>query len=244
VRDEGPGDEEEAPARSPRRAAAMGGALGLLAVLVIFGAVRILGRGRPVAQAPATAQSAALALPAATAETQVAAAAPGTPTANVPLFGATPLSTTEPAPSAPAPASASASSSASAAPSANDDDEPGPADDKGGTALKEWGQGPVNHPVVLKIKMDGAIERITGASGAMGFTISVPGRRSMSAVSDLARKDKRLASVNVVNTSRGAEITVRFKDGVPPYLAKAKGHKLEIAIGKERKVAKKKKAKH
>jgi len=96
--------------------------------------------------------------------------------------------------------------------------------------------------------MDGAIERITGAAGAMGFTISVPGRRSVSAASDLARKDKRLASVNVVNTSHGAEVSVQFKDGVPSYLAKARGDRLEIALGKDghSKVAKskKKKSKH
>jgi hypothetical protein len=93
--------------------------------------------------------------------------------------------------------------------------------------------------------MDGAVERITGAAGAMGFTISVPGRRSVSAASDLTRKDKRLASVNVVNTSHGAEISVQFKDGVPPYLARVKGDRLEIAIGKEghSKVAKSKKSK-
>jgi hypothetical protein len=93
--------------------------------------------------------------------------------------------------------------------------------------------------------MDGAIERINGAAGAMGFTISVPGRRSVSSASDLARKDKRLASVNVVNTSHGAEVSVQFKDGVPPYLAKVKGDRLEIAIGKEShsKVAKSKKNK-
>src|SRR5262249_33274764 len=101
------------------------------------------------------------------------------------------------------------------------------------------------HPVVLKIKMDGPIERINGAAGAMGFTISVPNRRSVASPSDLTRKDKRLASVNVVNTSHGAEISVQFKDGVPPYLAKVKGDRLEIAIGKEGhwKVAKKKKKK-
>ncbi len=171
------------------------------------------------------------------------AAAPGTPTANVPLFGATPLSTTEPAPgAAPAP-SALALAAPSAAPNAGDgDEEAAPGD---GRILKEWGQGSVSHPIVLKIKMDGAVERITGAAGAMGFTISVPGRRSVSASSELAHKDKRLASVTVVNNANGAEITVQFKDGVPPYLAKVKGDRLEIAIGKEghSKVAKKKKKK-
>jgi hypothetical protein len=138
--------------------------------------------------------------------------------------------------------SAAPSAAPSAQPLADGDDDPGPGD---GHIQKEWGQGTVSHPVVLKIKMDGPIETINGASGAMGFTISVPGHRSISSATDLTRKDKRLASVNVVNTSHGAEITVQFKDGVPPYLAKVKGDRLEIALGKEghSKIAKKKKHK-
>jgi hypothetical protein len=242
VRDEAMVEEEEPAAapRSPRRAAATGGALGLLAVLAIFGVTRLASRGH-VAAAPAEARTAVAALP--TAPELPPFAAPGTPTANVPLFGATPLSTTEPA--APAPtALASAAPSAAPMPGADTgEDEPGPS--SSGNA-KEWGQGSVSHPIVLKIKMDGAIDHINGASGAMGFTISVPGRRSVSTGTDLARKDKRLASVNVVNSSKGAEITVQFKDGVPPYLAKIKGDRLEIALGKEghSKVAKKKKKGH
>jgi hypothetical protein len=163
----------------------------------------------------------------------------------VPLFGQTPLSTTEPAPGAAPSAVASAAPAGAPAPGADSDDDGAPGGASDGRILKEWGQGTVSHPVVLKIKMDGAIEKISGAAGAMGFTISVPGRRSVSSASDLTRKDKRLASVNVVNTSHGAEISVQFKDGVPPYLAKVKGGVLEIAIGKEghSKIAKKKKKK-
>jgi hypothetical protein len=243
VRDDGMDEDEEAaglPPRTNKRAAAIGGVLGLLAVLAIFGVTRFAGtRGQTASAAAASDnRTAVAALPAAEAPA-VGSAAPGTPTANVPLFGATPLSTTEPA--APAP-SAVASAAPAAAPG---EDEPAPADGKGGPILKEWGQGAVQHPVVLKIKMDGAIERINGAAGAMGFTISLPNRRSVSSASELARKDKRLASVNVVNTSHGAEVTVQFKDGVPPYLAKVKGDKLEIAIGREghSKIAKSKKDK-
>jgi len=57
------------------------------------------------------------------------------------------------------------------------------------------------------------------------------------------RKDKRLASLQVVNNAHGAEVTVQFKDGVPPYLAKAKGDRLEIALGTEghKKVAERRK---
>ena len=248
VRDE-PADDDEVvlPMRSNRRAAAIGGALGLVAVLAIFGTTRFMGRGHTDGAQDGHAAVVAALPPAPETPAVTAATAPGTPTANVPLFGATPLSTTEPAPGATPPPSASAMASAapSSAPAAAPDDDGDTPPAASGGNPKEWGQGPVQHPVVLKIKMDGPIERITGAAGAMGFTVSVPGRRSVSSASDLTRKDKRLASVNVVNTSHGAEISVQFKDGVPPYLARVKGEKLEIAIGKEghTKVAKSKKSK-
>jgi hypothetical protein len=249
--------EDETTERAPRtnrRAAALGGALGLAAVLALFGASRYLGARTAVpsgtsADASLTAAPAQGALPAAAAASPSGAAALGTPMTNVPLFGATPLSTTEPVPPPPSPqASAVAlagtppSPDGAGAASGDSDDEPSLAD-KSGPGLKEWGQGSVAHPVVLKIKMDGPIERITGASGAMGFTLSIPDRRSLSTSHDFARKDKRLALVNVVNTSHGAEVTVQFKDGVPAYRAKAKGDRLEIALGTEghKKVAKKKK---
>jgi hypothetical protein len=259
VRDDGEddsaADEAKLPTnRGPRRAA-MGAALGLILVMAIFGVSRAMtSHGSTTASADGAASSASASVPALPAPSGTPAAlaqngAAGTPTANVPLFGATPLSTTEPVP-APTP---SAAALAAAAPGADTPDAPDGEDDgaapaaagdgKSGAPLKEWGQGSVTHPVTLKLKMDGPIERITGAAGAMGFTISLPDRRSVSATTDLARKDKRLASVNVVNTSHGAEVTLQFKDGVPPYLAKIKGDRLEIALGSEhgsKKVAKKK----
>lgn len=264
VRDDGEDEgNDEAPLpmmRGPRRAA-VGAALGLIMVLAIFGVSRAMSSRGANGAATANAEGASTAAPAlpsgdpAAASAPVPAApaalaqagAPGTPTANVPLFGATPLSTTETVPP-PAP-SASAAALAAAAPgddASEGDDDATPTttgDGKSGAPLKEWGQGSVTHPVTLKLKMDGPIERINGAAGAMGFTISLPDRRSVSSTTDLARKDKRLASVNVINTSHGAEVTLQFKDGVPPYLARVKGDRLEIALGSEhgaKKVAKKK----
>jgi hypothetical protein len=244
-RDESLTDEEEAPRPRPNhRAAALGGGLGLIAVLAIFGLTRLLsGHGHA---ATADAHATPTALPAGTADAP--AAGTGTPVANVPLFGATPLSTTEPL--APAPSAQAAAPGGAALPgpdgvpgAGDDDDGPAAGGDGKGPILKEWGQGSVGpHPVVIKLKLDGPIERISGAAGAQGFTINVPGRRSVSSATDLTRKDKRLASVNVVNTSHGAEVSVQFKDDVPSYQAKVKGDKLEISIAKgdHGKVAKKK----
>jgi hypothetical protein len=126
----------------------------------------------------------------------------------------------------------------SADPAMDDPSEDGESAGGGGEQMgsKEYGQGKVRNPVVLRIKMDGPVEALNGASGAMGFTISLPGRRSLStSSSELARKDKRIASLQVVNNAHGAEVTVQFKDGIPAYRAKAKGDKLEIALGTERK---------
>jgi hypothetical protein len=245
VRDEALSEDDEAP-RPPtnRRAAALGGGLGLIAVLAIFGLTRVIaGKSHAAADAHATAPTA---LPAAVADAP--ASASGTPIVNVPLHGPTPASTTELlAPSSTAQAAAAPPSpmpGPDGVPGASgEDDGPGDNAAPSGPITKEWGKGEVGaHPVTLKIKMDGAVERITGAAGAQGFTISVPGRRSVSSASDLARKDKRLASVNVVNTSHGAEISVQFKDDVPSYQARVRGDKLEIAIAKAEhsKVAKKK----
>jgi hypothetical protein len=170
----------------------------------------------------------------------------------VPLFGATPLSTTEPVPAMPTqPDGALAPGAAPAAPggdlaaadgagqgsadAANDDDD----DETQGNG-KQFGKGNVRSPITLKIKTDGPVETVNGAAGAMGFTISLPGRRALSSATELARKDKRIASINVVNNPAGAEISVQFKDGVPAYVAKAKGDRLDIALGTD---AKKKVAK-
>ena len=259
VRDEAEDDSnDEAPPpamRGPRRAA-FGAALGLIMVLAIFGVSRAMtSHSTATAAANPDGASSAAALPSPSGDpaappalpVAVAAnnAAAGTPTANVPLFGATPLSTTEVVPP-PAPSGAALAAAAPGADAAEGEDDATPTttgDGKSGPPLKEWGQGSVAHPVTLKLKMDGPIERINGAAGAMGFTISLPDRRSVSSTTDLARKDKRLSSVNVINTSHGAEVTLQFKDGVPPYLAKVKGDRLEIALGTEhgaKKVAKKK----
>ncbi|WP_437941114.1 PilZ domain-containing protein [Sorangium sp. So ce341] len=245
------------PPRFNKKAAAAGSFLGLTAVLVVFGAARLLGLGGGAAPAAGAAEAAAgaSALPASSgapalpAAAATAAAPGGVLTANVPLFGATPLSTTEPVPPTP-PADPGAQAGdplerAAAVPGGPGDEDEDEADDDEDEGPKEWGQGSVRNPIVLKLKMDGPIEELNGAAGAMGFTVSLPDRRALSSGSGLARKDKRIASVRVVNTPHGAEITLQFKDGVPAYKAKARGDRLEIALGRDepKKVASKSKSK-
>jgi hypothetical protein len=248
VRDDGSDDDDALPPapkpRVNRKAAVIGGALGLVAVLGVLGATR-------GAHSHAAAAGAASAdVPAATASVLAALAPPAEPppggamTAQVPLFGATPMSTTETVPVAPSPSGQAAAPGmptqpdpvAAAAPPPGEDEPGAPDDATPGNAagVKEWGHGAMKgKPVVLKLKLDGPVDGLNGASGAMGFTISLPGRRALSSASELARKDKRIASINVVNSAHGADVSVQFKDGVPPYLAKVKGDHLEIALGSE-----------
>ncbi|MGK3964549.1 PilZ domain-containing protein [Sorangium sp. So ce118] len=253
--DEAAGEAAEPP-RFNKKAAAVGSFLGLTAVLVVFGAARLLGLhgGDAPTAGPGETAEGAPALPAASSGAPALAAAAaatapgGVLTANVPLFGATPLSTTEPVPPTP-PADPSALAGdplaqGAAIPGGPGEEDAAEADDDGEQeGQREWGQGVVRNPIVLKLKMDGPVEELNGAAGAMGFTVSLPDRRALSSGSGLARKDKRIASVRVVNTPHGAEITLQFKDGVPAYKAKARGDRLEISLGRDepKKVASKSK---
>lgn len=235
VRDDMEDDESMTPppAKKNKKAALMGSALGLLAVLLVFGVTRFIAmrNAAPATDAAASASPSAAPAPGALgAPSDTAAVA----TANVPLFGATPLSTTESVPTA-AP-SGSAVAANEPEPGANDDAGGAGDDDEGGGAAegtKEWGEGNVKSPVTLRVKLDGDVDGFNGAKGAMGFTIVLPGRRILSSASELQKKDKRIATFQVVNKPNAAELTVQFKDGVPAYLARAKDNKLEIMLGTE-----------
>jgi hypothetical protein len=95
-----------------------------------------------------------------------------------------------------------------------------------------FGNGPVTHGNVLKIKMDGPVGHIQGASQPSGFTVVIPGRKSLDAAGPLAARDPRIAAIRVSNETAGAELTVTFKDGVPNYQVKAHGDTLEMHLAK------------
>ena len=93
-----------------------------------------------------------------------------------------------------------------------------------------FSNGNVSHGNVLRIKMDGEIEKIEGDGQPAGFSVVIPGRRSLEPAAPLAARDSRIASIRVTNDGTGAELTVAFKDGVPNYLVRAKGDVLEIVL--------------
>jgi hypothetical protein len=93
-----------------------------------------------------------------------------------------------------------------------------------------FGNGPVHHGNILRLKMDGPIEAIEGAQQPTGFTVKVPGHKSLEPAGPLASRDSRIAAIKVENAGAGAELTVAFKDGVPNYQVRAAGDSLVIAL--------------
>lgn len=114
---------------------------------------------------------------------------------------------------------------------------PDPADHHHGKIhVAPFGNGNVQHGNVLKLKMDGPIEKINGGAQPTGFSVSIPGRRSLEPAGPLASRDTRIASIKVSNEGSGSELDVAFKDGVPSYLVRAKGDTLEIVLAAPGKV--------
>lgn len=103
-----------------------------------------------------------------------------------------------------------------------------------------FGNPNVNHGNVLRLKMDGPIDRINGASEPTGFLVSIPGHKSVEPAGPLAARDARIASIKVSNDQGGAELSVAFKDGVPQYQVRAKGDTLEIVLQSPGKIEDKK----
>jgi hypothetical protein len=135
-----------------------------------------------------------------------------------------------PAPAATEPTGAFAPQAAAPQPmSADDSDSAGHAHKKH-LHVAPFGNGPVHHGNVLRLKMDSAIESIEGAQQPTGFTVKLPGRKAVEAAAPLAARDSRIAAIKVANEGAGAELSVTFKDGVPNYQVSARGDTLVIAL--------------
>jgi hypothetical protein len=220
-------DEETLKTRKKQRVLIAAGASLLAVLLVVFG-LRARSAAPPGAEASA---AGAEANANATAASNALPAAPGVGSAdvvsaNVPLFGATPLTTTEPAP-LPAPAASVATNAAADAAPGGDDEDKG----EEGPGKTEFGQGDVKKPRTVRIKMDAPITNLKGSTSDDAITLFLPGRRNIEPAAPLSKRDKRISSVKAVPKDGGVEVTVAFKDSVPPFLAKANGKMLEIDLG-------------
>ena len=241
--------------RGPSKKAmlALGGASGLV---VVIGAVALAKPSSPSSVAATASPSSSATT---TAQLLDPAVASDTLTANVPLFGPTALgaSSAQPAmPSQPgqpvqglagagvagaaaAPNPASQPSRFAAASPANKDEANERAaasqddgDDRTHKKVQAFVHGKVTHPLTFRLKTDGEVTALHGARTPTGFTVAVPGRKAVESLQALAARDHRIASVHVNNGAKGTEISVQFKDGVPPYAIRAKGSDIQIALGR------------
>jgi PilZ domain len=134
------------------------------------------------------------------------------------------------APAAPMPAEPPSPQSAGPSALAADDSDPSSRAHKKHLHVAPFGNGPVHHGNVLRLKMDSPIEAIEGAQQPTGFTVKIPGRKAVEAAAPLAARDSRIAAIKVANEGAGAELSVTFKDGVPNYQVSARGDTLVIAL--------------
>jgi len=191
--------------------------------------------GTPAAATPAAVPSAPNAL----------SESNGVVSADVPLFGATPMATMEPAPLAPPPGAdaaeeAAEKAEAKASVSAAPDDESFPEESDGKTGktkgkkpedVAPWGRGKLTTPVIHRLRLDSPGDALQGAFQPTGFTVVVPSRKVMEQGAGIAKRDPRIARVRTVNTPGGAQITFQFKDGVPAYKARLRRDFVEFLIG-------------
>ena len=234
-----------------KKVMASAGVAVMLATIVALGTHR--GAPPPGAEAalpkaePAVVGAAQTAAPKAEPAPNALSEANGVVSADVPLFGATPMATMEPAPLAPPPSGAppsleeSEKAAAKAAVSAPAEDESFPEEgddgkDKSKSSKKPedvapWGRGKVVTPVIHRLRLDAAGDALQGSLQPTGFTVVVPNRKVMEQGAALAKRDPRIARVRTVNTPNGAQITFQFKDGVPAYRARLRRDFIEFLIG-------------
>jgi hypothetical protein len=183
-------------------------------------------------------------------------APPGSPvTANVPLFGPTPLATTEPAPLGPPPTAETrgveeaelSAAKAVTPPTANDEEFADPiehvdrskrgADAKSADGDAErpedvpaWGKGKMHTPTVHRLRLDGPGAALHGVSDATGFTVLVPGRKIMESGDAIIKRDPRIGRARTTNTPGGAQVRITFRDTLPGYRVRLRRDYIELLI--------------
>ncbi|HEX6273796.1 MAG TPA: PilZ domain-containing protein [Polyangiaceae bacterium] len=178
---------------------------------------------------------------------------PGAPvTANVPLFGPTPMATAEPAPLGPPPTAegkaveaAELAAARAAEPEAAEDeefvDEPAGKSAKKASASKSgkdmnpedvpaFGRGKLHLPTIHRLRLDGPGAAIHGAVDPMGFTVLIPNRKLMEQGAGMAKRDARFARVRTTNTPGGAQVRIAFNGNVPAYRVRLRRDYVELLV--------------
>jgi len=236
----------------PRRASKKGlgfalGATSLLGLLVFSSLALKKNTESPAAKPDATAPAptlptpgAAAPLPATTAPaavppTAVAMAAPvgrQSPegiVAEVPLFGARPITTSEAV--AKSNESEAALERRAAAASVPDEQFKAPeATTPEKESLTTWGRGQLNLPTVHRIRLDAAGAEIVGVAEPAGFAVVIPGRKAMETGRAIEKRDRRILKIKTSNTAEGARINFEFRGPVPPYRVRLKNDFVEFFV--------------
>ncbi|HWP09748.1 MAG TPA: PilZ domain-containing protein [Polyangiaceae bacterium] len=181
---------------------------------------------------------------------------PGSPvTANVPLFGPTPLATVEPAPLGPPPSGESkgieaaeqSAAKASAPAIAADEEFPEPIEHVDGSKkgadgkpldaknlrpedVPAWGKGKLHMPTIHRLRLDGPGAELRGVSDATGFTVLVPKRKVMEEGGPIAKRDPRIGRARTTNTPGGAQVRITFRETLPSYRVRLRRDYVEILI--------------
>ena len=165
-------------------------------------------------------------------------------TADVPLFGPTPMATMEPAPLGPPPELATPEGAGedeeakekAAADQVEDEtwgdkEEKKPTTSKANPAdVKPWGRGRLHLPTIHRLRLDQPGGAIKGAINPTGFTVVVPGVKVMESPRGIEKRDSRIARVKTRNGSSGAEITFQFRESVPGYRVRLRRDFVEFLI--------------
>jgi hypothetical protein len=166
-------------------------------------------------------------------------------TADVPLFGPTPMATMEPAPLGAAPGESDddaepAQESSASKPKSDVSDELWPDEPERAAVsstkriapndVPPWGRGRLTTPTVHRLRLDGPGGAIQGAINATGFTVVIPERKLMESGKAIEQRDARIARVKTRNGTSGAQLSFQFKDGVPGYRVRLRKDYVEVLI--------------
>lgn len=170
--------------------------------------------------------------------------------AQVPLFGAKTMATTEPAPANPSPMAAIDEYSLSKDQAFDDAPEAAPpvrrreALEQAATAVPAtpapstpasesssvFQVGRMHLPVVHRLRLDAPGAVLQGDKTSSGFSVLIPGRKVMETGTGIAKRDDRIIDVDVKNTPAGGKVTFRFRKDIPGYKVRLRNDYVEFFV--------------
>jgi hypothetical protein len=197
--------------------------------------------GAAPSSAPAVAVSAARTPPASGTDAAKASKGKGI-TADVPLFGPTPMATMEPAPPGPDPSSqpgqteearekalAQASVSGETFPSDNEKAEKSAAQEAP-SVTKPWGRGKMHAPTVHRLRLSQPGEKFNASPTANGFKVLILDRKVMESPNSILKRDQRISRIATRNDKAGAQVAFQFRGAVPAYRVRLRKDFIEFLI--------------